>query len=542
MTSLSELTDIIKVLNHHSTNYEISLLQKKLNQVEFEYPDQPAIAPLLKMMQTLARYLDSRKDKAHPETIPLLLSIAEQFKRITDRANFHPDTHKDEIHKIVSGEIQKYKALQYKINSKPMVTDADLNKLKTVILTLDWEISDHSLRHFEKVVNEFLSAYQLNKIHSNLLKIIQSLGRYIGSHKANAHPDAISFLRSVFDDFEKIIQAPGMAFQNKKEILEKNIYQFYELKTRILKEKTKTKPGMDISEEEYLPPALSHIKTASKFSSGDVIPIPVLSEPGESDFKNDQYDTDNIKPALSDKKNPYSTPRDVMGDLFSLKESPADELLDAIHLMDVHGPNQGRASHIQNPNADSPSSGIKLFTPQLKNNEPIPEIENRLDEFFNLETPTETPDRSVPAVDQTVELFARPEENNKTQGIVPFQYEDEAVEQKDLDHDVQIPGNARVHDILDRLKTRIRTLDDLGTEPDLSSIKKDIFTLKNLWLDDPEKKCLVELLISTLWFIENQTRAHQPEKGDHSKENPVPESLEEKLVGIFARIKAMFFS
>ena len=535
------MTDTLKGLNPNITSYETGLLQNKFSQMESQYANYPSLAPFLKMMGALVKYIDAKKAGAHPDAIPVLLSIASRFEMAIN--DFDPDRDKDKIHKMVSEEIQKYKALQNKIAIKPVVKDIDLDKLKAVILAIDWEISDGTLQHFEKVVREFLTVYQHNKIHHHFLMIIQSLGQYIGSRKADAHPDAISFLRSVFDGFEKVAQTPGMSPENKKGILEKHINEFNELKTRLSKEKKKTRPVSNIQEEEFLPPALSHIKPATPISSEDVMPIPLSSEPDESGFRNTPADPDTIMPALSDKKRPPSAHRDVMGDLFSLKESPADELLDAIHLMDVHGPDQGRASHMQNQAIHSPSSGIKQFTPELKNNEPISEIGDRLDEFFNLETSAKPSDRPMPPAEDTVELMAEPEED-KTEGIIPFQYEDESFEPGDAVPDAGKQENAQVPDILDRLKTGIKTLDGIKPEPGLLSIKKDISELKALWQNDPEKTDLLDLLVLSLRFLEN-LNSPLPAAGEaenHEKNEPIPEYFREKPLGIFARIKAIFTS
>jgi hypothetical protein len=260
--------------------------------------------------------------------------------------------------------------------------------------------------------------------------------------------------------------------------------------------------------------------------------IPLSSEPDESD-------ADDILPALSGRR-PPAAPRDVMGDLFSLKESPADELLDAIHLMDVHG--SGPTS-IRNQTLDSPASGIKQFTPQLKHNEPIAEIGDRLDEFFNLETSPGPPDRPALPADETVELIAEPED--QTEGIVPFQYEDESFETSDADPDgknrEKEAGGAQA--ILDRLRTRLKTLDRDNPAPGLSSIKEDIAELTALWQNEPEKTALMDLLGLSLEILDPPIPSLPPEKAaNHEKNEPIPEYYREKPPGIFARIKAIFTS
>ncbi|OGR21472.1 MAG: hypothetical protein A3J85_07015 [Desulfobacula sp. RIFOXYA12_FULL_46_16] len=528
MASFNELTDILTGLDQRLTEHETGLLQSKFAPIESQYAPYPSLAPFLKMMGALIKYLDSKKAGAHPEAGLVLLSMTRRFEKLV--SDFDPERDKDKINTLASEEIKKYKALQNKIASKPVAGDMDLDRLKAVILAIDWEISDGTLQHFETVVREFLSAYHQDKISHHFLKIIQGLGNYIGSRKADAHPDAISFLRAVFDAFEKTFQTPALSYQNKKEILENQIRLFNELKARLSKEKQKLRPGSDMREEEFLPPALSHIKPAAPVSSEDVMTLPLSSEPDESN-------AEDIVPALSGRR-PPAAPRDVMGDLFSLKESPADELLDAIHMMDVHG--AGRTPG-RNQTLDSPAGGIKQFTPQLKHNEPIAEIGDRLDEFFNLETSPGPSDHPILPADETVELIAELEED-KTEGIVPFQYEDESFEPCDPDEknrEMEIGAQA----ILDRLRTRLKTLDRANPEPGLSAIKDDIAELTALWQNEPEKTALMELLGLSLDILDPPIPSLPLEEAvNYEKNEPIPEYYREKPPGIFARIKAIFTS
>jgi len=277
------------------------------------------------------------------------------------------------------------------------------------------------------------------------------------------------------------------------------------------------------------------------------MPLTLLSEEDGADFKTLANGTDDIKPALSDRENSSKAPRDVMGDLFSLKESPADELLDAIHLMDVHGPNRGRASQMMNHASHPPSSGIKQFTPELKHNEPIPEIEDRLDEFFNLESSPrslpassfESPDQTMFSDRETVELSVEPEDD-KTEGIIPFQYEDESFE----------PGNAapekqekdQVQDTLSGLKLQMETLDGLKPEPALSSIKNNISGLKTIWQNDPEKTHLLDLLSLSLKSFETLRKDLVVKKDGTQNNERILENSRKKPPGIIARIKTLFTS
>ncbi|MBU1341534.1 MAG: hypothetical protein KKE44_16660, partial [Proteobacteria bacterium] len=204
MNSLTPLQTVIHSMNKNIIDADINAFEKQVSQLLHVYENNPAITSFLKMMRSLGTYLNSRKNTAHPDSILVLNSISEQLDTIIR----NPECGDEEINRILSCEINKYKTLKNKIISNPSINDTDITNLKAVILAIDWEISDITLQNFEEVVNNLLSKLKNYKIHHTFLKIIHSTGRYIGKQKANAHKDAISFLRSIFENFEIIIQTP----------------------------------------------------------------------------------------------------------------------------------------------------------------------------------------------------------------------------------------------------------------------------------------------------------------------------------------------
>lgn len=546
---MTEFTDIIRTFNEKVTDQGLSLFEMKLNEIHASYSQYPSITPLFRMMQSLRKYLASKKETAHPEAVSVLLSIADRFENIINDPDFHLDKDGNRTSLLVIAEIKKYKALQEKINSKPIDQGMDLNQLKAVILAIEWEISSDTLTNFENIISQFLSAFQENKLFFNFLKILQSLGVYIGTKKANAHPNALSLLRCVYDDLEKIIQHPDMPFEKKKNLLKSNINQFNEFKTELSKENHTADLSQPKDEDEPILPALSHIKPASRVSLGDVVPISAIPETDATGLMSKNDNIEDIKPALVDKKKPEPVQRDVMSDLFSLKESPADQLLDAIHLMDVPGSSKGLMTHMQHSDEISPASGIRQLTPQLKNITPIPEIEDRLDEFFNLESP------SKPIHDPEQMTLGKPTEletgvqAEKSEGIVPFQYEDEAFESAKRDggdtDDEKKEKNDGTADILRSLKSQIDTIDIQNPGVQLLSLEKGISDLKNIWHSDDEKMLILDFLISLMKHIEHFNYQLLNEKNQEKKQahglNTVSEART-KPRGIFSKIKSLFTS
>ncbi len=520
------------------TDDTMAAFQRQLSQLGQEHKNTPAVPSFLKMMQSLGKYLGSKKDKAHTDSIPVLTSMANQLEKIITQ----PDLKKDETSRILFDELEKYKSLKHKITSRPSITNTDLNDLKAVILAIDWEISDTTLQNFEAIVTPLLTKLKGNNLQHTFLKIIHTTGRYIGIQKANAPTDSISFLRSVFENFEQIVHTPGMALKDKKKVLENDIQRFHDFKQTISRKK-----GVDLtpdsSEEDAMQPALSHIRQPHLPSKNDSTLLTPLPEPEELLDTEKETDPDVLVPALTDKRPSPPGPRDVMDDLFSLKESPADELLDAIHLLDVQGQNPYQDNNKDNRTSTPQSDGIKDFTPLRRDNDPIPEIGSRLDEFFNLDDPEtnggEPDDHKEPAVEIRTDTA-----DESADGIVPFQYEDEAFEAPPLPNDEYKPESSNPDfDILNRLKSTIEDLEWLQYEASMLSVTEDMAYLETRWQTDPDKTCLLEIIASNIHLLKAQSETIQQINADmaaRESETDATDTSGGNPPGLWGRIKKMF--
>ena len=502
MNSLTELKKIVQSLNKNITDDDINAFQNNISLLGQQNEGNQTISSFLIMMRSLGKYLGTRKENAHADSIPILNSLADQFERIVN----DPDLNKNEIRGILSKEIKNYKSLKNKIASKPDITDDDINDLKAVILAIDWEVSHTTLQNFETVTTNLLLKFKNYKIHHTFLKIIHSTGRYIGKQKANAHTDSISFLHSVLKNFELLVQAPDMTFGDKKQLLKTDINRFHQFKQKITQKKKSPRPPADTSEDESIQPALSHIKQKGTHAADELVPLTTLT----------QDDSETIAPALANKKQSPPGPMDVMDDLFNIKESPADELLDAIHLQDMHGPNHNPALDMLDQTEGSQSNGVKNFTPKRLDNEPIPEIENRLDEFFNLDIPGDSPGEIDTMDDQVPEIPAV-SDDSPANGMVPFQDTDESVEESSqkIDDSESLPQDPDAA-ILGRLQATIESSEWLRYKSSLLSINEDVAYLEKRWQNDPEKTCLLQIITSVINMLKNQ-----------------PKTIQQKIKGIF---------
>jgi hypothetical protein len=264
--------------------------------------------------------------------------------------------------------------------------------------------------------------------------------------------------------------------------------------------------------------------------------LTLLPDEAVSDTFSGPAAVEDLEPALSTKNRSSAGSRDIMDDLFRIKASAADELLDEIHLQGFSEGHQSQALNLLDRTEGSRSDTIRNLTPQRMNTDPIPEIESRLDEFFNLEIPAEPPVHPADIPEPPAQALTEPDTDG-SEGIVPFQYEDEPYEESTGDEDS--PGaetDAAV--LLDRLKSGIETPGWYKNESDHQLIGQDISSLRAQYRDDPEKTCLLDLLDSSIALLKQTSEA--------SFQANTPEILEDtdrfenKPGGLWARIKSVF--
>jgi hypothetical protein len=561
LNSLIELKQAIDSMESRIEDTVVDLFQQQLLILDERYAAKTAVISVIKMMQAIGRYLGSRRDTADKDAFPILNSLSiELEKLVTDT-----ELTKEQINQILSECIKNYKFLKSKVASQPLVTKVELQDLKAVILAIDWEISEITLKTFDTVTTRMLTRLKYHKILHAYLMIIHSMGRYIASKKATAHKDSLSFLRSVFENFERIVQRPDMPLKEKQQLIEKDIGAFHNFKRELASlernspvsidkpepiepiepvEPVEPIEPVDTMEDEIIQPALSHITASSRQVAEDVVP---LSPSSETSFAGQSLDDENITPALAGRKKTLPAPRDIMEDLFSGKESPADELLDAIHLANVQGPDQKRAMNMEPTKEELQEEGIKNFTPHRMGNEPIPEIGNRLDEFFNLDIPESQTAQAIIEKDAPLEpaddsAVSPADDSSPMETIVPFQYEDESFEETLVEENTGEENTDQEYStqtILNRVSSLVKTHNGLLEEQ--TAIDRDISYLKTRWLDDSDKTMLVDI-ISCLLMKAYPPALTGSETMVGEIETAVPtEQLNRRPSGFWGKIKSVFF-
>jgi len=113
-----------------------------------------------------------------------------------------------------------------------------LAPLKSIVLSLDWEITDHTMAEFLAQTRKIQSEYESDRILKTFAQMLLALGRYIKRHKGNSNPEAVRLLNTTFKSFEKVFEETGLPKAEKKALLDEKIKEFMNLKQAIAGRRT----------------------------------------------------------------------------------------------------------------------------------------------------------------------------------------------------------------------------------------------------------------------------------------------------------------
>lgn len=106
------------------------------------------------------------------------------------------------------------------------IYNSPLKDMKSIVLSIEWEISDHILEQFDEEVNKLYLLYTGNRIIQGFLRILRFLGRYIRVRGVISNQDSINLLLSVYDHLESVMISEGMTEARKHIILIDNIKKY----------------------------------------------------------------------------------------------------------------------------------------------------------------------------------------------------------------------------------------------------------------------------------------------------------------------------
>ncbi len=108
-----------------------------------------------------------------------------------------------------------------------------ISRLKTIVLSLDWEINNEILTQFNDELLALKEIWAGDQIKLVYVQALEKISKYIYQLKADAHPNAIKLLLTFYYNLEKIALGTDMTETETKEILREDIKKFEKLKQQI---------------------------------------------------------------------------------------------------------------------------------------------------------------------------------------------------------------------------------------------------------------------------------------------------------------------
>ncbi len=111
--------------------------------------------------------------------------------------------------------------------------ESPLARLKTLVLSIDWDITDEVLRQCNEELVRLRGQWSNEKIYLVYIQALETISKYIYQQKTNAHPNSVKLLPVFFNNFEKIVHDESLDEEQKKEVLLKDVQRFNQLKEQI---------------------------------------------------------------------------------------------------------------------------------------------------------------------------------------------------------------------------------------------------------------------------------------------------------------------
>lgn len=153
------------------------------------------------------------------------------------------------------------------LENGPLARNSPLRNLKGIVLSIDWEITDEIMGSFLEEIERLQAVYENEKIPVMFLQLLGSVGKYIRSQKARAHPDAIRILNSVYNSFEKVLLDEEMPEAEKRKWLYSEVNRFKKLKEDIARDRT-GKAASTSKPEPPAPPAVEQEPSGAGTTGG----------------------------------------------------------------------------------------------------------------------------------------------------------------------------------------------------------------------------------------------------------------------------------
>ena len=117
-------------------------------------------------------------------------------------------------------------ALEDLSSSSSSVLHSPLKDMKSIILSIEWEINDTILEQLEDEINKLYLMYTGDRVIQGFLRILRFLGRYVRVRGVHSTQDSINLLLYIYDHLESVMVSEGMTEAKKHVIISDSIKRY----------------------------------------------------------------------------------------------------------------------------------------------------------------------------------------------------------------------------------------------------------------------------------------------------------------------------
>ena len=129
--------------------------------------------------------------------------------------------------------------------------ESPIARLKTIMLSIEWEITDEVLINFNDELIQAREAWSDDRVKLIYVQALQIISKYIYQKKSDAHHNAMKVLLAFFYDLEKLALDTELSEQEKKQILDQDIKKFERFKQQISLAPRPDAPQKAIAKESF---------------------------------------------------------------------------------------------------------------------------------------------------------------------------------------------------------------------------------------------------------------------------------------------------
>ncbi len=137
---------------------------------------------------------------------------------------------RDDLENINAAEPEEIKpaglALEDLSSSSSSVLHSPLKDMKSIILSIEWEINDTILEQLEDEINKLYLMYTGDRVIQGFLRILRFLGRYVRVRGVHSTQDSINLLLYIYDHLESVMVSEGMTEAKKHVIISDSIKRY----------------------------------------------------------------------------------------------------------------------------------------------------------------------------------------------------------------------------------------------------------------------------------------------------------------------------